>query len=53
MSMYKVVDVYGKEAIVTVSQYNRGRVIQKACEQMYGKWDIDMMLHHYRITPIR
>lgn len=51
--MYKVIDSYGKEAVVQVSEYNRGKVIQKFCEQAYGKWDVDMLLMHYRITPIR
>ena len=53
MSMYKVVDVYGKEAVVQVDEYNRGDVLRKACTEMYGNWNVDMMLHHYRITPVR
>lgn len=53
MSMYKVVDVYGQEAVVEVPEYNRGAVLRKACTQMYGNWNVDMLLQHYRITPIR
>jgi len=53
MSMYKVVDVYGQETVVEVPEYNRGDVLRKACTQMYGDWNIDMLLQHYRITPIR
>ena len=51
--MYKVVDVYGREAVVQVDEYNRGDVLRKACTEMYGNWDIDMLLQHYRITPVR
>ena len=51
--MYKVVDVYGKEAVVQVDQYNRGDVLRKACTEMYGNWNVDMMLQHFRITPVR
>jgi len=53
MSMYKVVDVYGKETVVQVDEYNRGDVLRKACTKMYGNWNVDMLLMHYRITPIR
>lgn len=53
MSMYKVVDVYGKETVVQVDEYNRGDVLRKACTEMYGNWNVDMLLMHYRITPIR
>ncbi len=52
MSMYKVVDPKGNEAIVEVKEYNRGRVLELACEKMYGNATITKMIGHFRITPL-
>ena len=52
MSMYKVVDPKGNEAIVTVEQYHRGRILELACQKMYGKATINKMIGHFRITPM-
>ena len=52
MSMYKVVDPKGNEAIVEVEQYHRGKVLELACEKMYGTATIDKMIGHFRITPL-
>jgi len=52
MSMYKVVDTQGNEAVVEISQYHRGKVLELACQKLYGKSDIDVMLGQFRITPL-
>lgn len=52
MSMYKVVDSKGNETIVEISEYNRGKVLDKACKQMYGSSTIELMIGHFRITPL-
>lgn len=51
--MYKVVDRSGNEVVVQVNEYNRGDVLRQACTQLYGNWNVDMLLEHYRITPMR
>ena len=52
MSMYKVVDTQGNEAVVEVSEYHRGRVLELACQELYGKSDIELMIGQFRITPL-
>ncbi len=52
MSMFKVVDSKGNETVVEVSEYNRGRVLEKACKQLYGNSTIELMIGHFRITPL-
>jgi hypothetical protein len=50
--MFKVVDSQGNETVVEMSEYNRGRVLDKACKQLYGKSTIELMIGHFRITPL-
>jgi len=52
MSMYKVVDSRGNETVVEVPVYHRGQVLEKACKQLYGNSRIELMIGHFRITPI-
>jgi|TARA_R100000482_G_C5105715_1_gene137880 hypothetical protein len=53
MSMYRVVDRAGNETVVEVSEYNRGQVLEKACRQLYGNSTIELMIGHFRITPVK
>ena len=50
--MYKVVDPKGNETVVEVPEYNRGKVLEKACKQLYGNSTIELMIGHFRITPL-
>lgn len=50
--MYKVVDSKGNETVVEVPEYNRGKVLEKACKQLYGNSTIELMIGHFRITPL-
>ncbi len=52
MSMYKVVDSKGREVVVEVDHYNRGLVLEKACKELYGNATIELMIGHFRITPL-
>ena len=52
MSMYKVVDTQGNEAVVEVSEYHRGKVLELACQNLYGNSNIKLMIGQFRITPL-
>ena len=52
MSMYKVVDPKGREVIVKTDSYNRGLVLEQACKELYGNATIELMIGHFRITPL-